>query len=122
MHRGSRRTSPIARPKTHDAAMNDPFDRSFRDRTLAGETLIGLFLDLGSPAAAEVCAAAAYDWLLVDLEHGAATEADLPGLLRAVEPVETHPVTQGIIGIALLDHIIFNRTGYFSFLEQGRLE
>ena len=65
--------------------MNDPFDRSFRDRTLAGETLIGLFLDLGSPAAAEVCAAAAYDWLLVDLEHGAATEADLPGLLRAVE-------------------------------------
>lgn len=65
--------------------MNDPFDRSFRDRTLAGETLIGLFLDLGSPAAAEVCAAAGYDWLLVDLEHGAATEADLPGLLRAVE-------------------------------------
>lgn len=25
------------------------------------------------------------------------------------------------IGIALLDHIIFNRTGYFSFLEAGRL-
>lgn len=26
-----------------------------------------------------------------------------------------------IMGIALLDHIIFNRTGYFSFLEAGRL-
>lgn len=26
-----------------------------------------------------------------------------------------------IIGIVLLDHIIFNRTGYFSFLEAGRL-
>ena len=26
-----------------------------------------------------------------------------------------------IIGIALLDHIIFNRSGYFSFLEAGRL-
>ena len=26
-----------------------------------------------------------------------------------------------IVGIALLDHIIFNRTGYFSFLEAGRL-
>jgi 2-keto-3-deoxy-L-rhamnonate aldolase RhmA len=37
--------------------MNDPFDRSFRDRTLAGETLLGLFLDLGSPASAELCAA-----------------------------------------------------------------
>ncbi len=26
-----------------------------------------------------------------------------------------------VIGIALLDHIIFNRSGYFSFLESGRL-
>lgn len=26
-----------------------------------------------------------------------------------------------VTGIALLDHIIFNRTGYFSFLESGRL-
>ncbi len=26
-----------------------------------------------------------------------------------------------IVGIDLLDHIIFNRTGYFSFLEAGRL-
>ena len=65
--------------------MNDPFDRSFRDRTLAGDTLFGLFLDLASPASAELCAAAGYDWLLVDLEHGASTEADLLGLLHAVE-------------------------------------
>lgn len=27
-----------------------------------------------------------------------------------------------IVGIVLLDHIIFNRTGYFSFLEAGRLQ
>jgi len=27
----------------------------------------------------------------------------------------------GVLGIPLLDHIIFNRTGYFSFLEAGRL-
>ena len=65
--------------------MNDPFDRSFRDRTLAGETLFGLFLDLAAPASAELCAAAGYDWLLVDLEHGAGTEADLLGLLHAIE-------------------------------------
>ena len=65
--------------------MSDPFDRSFRDRALAGDTLFGLFLDLGSPASAELCGAAGYDWLLVDLEHGAGTEADLLGLLQAVE-------------------------------------
>ena len=64
--------------------MNDPFDRSFRDRTLAGETLFGLFLDLSSPASAELCAGAGYDWLLVDLEHGAGTEADLLGMFHAI--------------------------------------
>lgn len=26
-----------------------------------------------------------------------------------------------VVGVSLLDHIIFNRTGYFSFLEAGRL-
>ena len=65
--------------------MYTPFDRSFRDRTLAGETLLGMFLDLGSAVSAEACAAAGYDWLLIDLEHGAATETDLLGLIQAVE-------------------------------------
>jgi 2-dehydro-3-deoxyglucarate aldolase/4-hydroxy-2-oxoheptanedioate aldolase len=64
--------------------MNDPFDRSFRDRVLAGETLFGLWLDLSSPASAELCALAGYDWLMIDLEHGAGTEADLLGMFHAV--------------------------------------
>lgn len=64
--------------------MNDPFDRSFRDRVLAGETLFGLWLDLASPASAELCADAGYDWLIVDLEHGAGTEADLLAQLHAI--------------------------------------
>ena len=25
-----------------------------------------------------------------------------------------------VVGVALLDHIIFNRTGYYSFLESGK--
>ena len=67
------------------APMTDPFDRSFRDRTLAGETLFGLFLDLGSAASAEVCGAVGYDWLLVDLEHGAGSEAAHAGQFRDIE-------------------------------------
>jgi 4-hydroxy-2-oxoheptanedioate aldolase len=58
---------------------------SFRRRVLGGETLFGLFLDLSSPASAELCGRAGYDWLLVDLEHGSGTEADLPAMLMAVE-------------------------------------
>jgi 2-dehydro-3-deoxyglucarate aldolase/4-hydroxy-2-oxoheptanedioate aldolase len=69
-------------------------DRTFRDRVLAGETLFGLFLDLNSPIAAEISARAGYDWLLVDLEHGVATEADLMGLLHAVEAGGSTPVVR----------------------------
>ena len=60
-------------------------DHMFRRRVLGGETLFGLFLDLSSPASAELCGRAGYDWLLVDLEHGAGTEADLPAMLMAIE-------------------------------------
>jgi len=74
--------------------MHDPFDRSFRDRTLAGEKLFGLFLDLASPASAELCAIAGYDWLLIDLEHGASTEADLLGLVHAVEAGGSVPLVR----------------------------
>ena len=58
---------------------------TFRRRVLGGETVFGLFLDLSNPASAELCGRAGYDWLLVDLEHGAGTEADLPAMLMAVE-------------------------------------
>lgn len=58
---------------------------SFRSRVLGGETVFGLFLDLSSPASAELCGRAGYDWLLVDLEHGSGTEADLPAMLMAIE-------------------------------------
>ena len=64
--------------------MPDPFDRSFRDRVLARETLFGLFLDLGSAASAEICGSVGYDWLLVDLEHGSGGEPELADQFRAM--------------------------------------
>jgi 4-hydroxy-2-oxoheptanedioate aldolase len=50
----------------------------------AGEPVVGTFLNLGSPLAAEICARAGFDWVLVDLEHGAGTEAELIPTLQAV--------------------------------------
>jgi 4-hydroxy-2-oxoheptanedioate aldolase len=55
-----------------------------RTRIRSGETLIGVFSDLASPLAAELCGQAGFDWAVLDLEHGAATEADLMALLYAV--------------------------------------
>ena len=38
-----------------------------------------------------------------------------------VEVTKQLKAAGGVVGIELLDHIIFDRTGYFSFLESGRL-
>ena len=38
-----------------------------------------------------------------------------------VEATKQLKAAGAVMGIALLDHIIFNRSGYFSFLEAGRL-
>ena len=54
-----------------------------RSRIRAGETLIGCFSDLDSPLAVELTGAAGFDWTVLDLEHGAATEASLLALLYA---------------------------------------
>jgi 4-hydroxy-2-oxoheptanedioate aldolase len=54
-----------------------------RSRIRSGETLIGVFSDLASPMAVELCGQAGFDWAVLDLEHGAATEAELLALLYA---------------------------------------
>jgi len=56
-----------------------------RRRILAGETLIGAWDSLGSPGSAELMARAGLDWVVVDLEHGNATEAELLAHLTAIE-------------------------------------
>ena len=53
-----------------------------RERLKSG-FLAGTFLNLGSPAAVEVAAGMGFDWLLIDLEHGNATLADLRTMLLA---------------------------------------
>jgi 2-keto-3-deoxy-L-rhamnonate aldolase RhmA len=55
-----------------------------RARILAGETLYGSFVSGGSAIHAEILARAGFDWLIVDLEHGAGTESELMGQLHAI--------------------------------------
>jgi 4-hydroxy-2-oxoheptanedioate aldolase len=58
---------------------------SLRTRIHAGETLFGVWAGLGSSIAAELLGIAGFDWIVVDLEHGAATEAELLAHLTAIE-------------------------------------
>jgi 4-hydroxy-2-oxoheptanedioate aldolase len=54
-----------------------------RSRLRTREQLIAAWLDLGSPATAELTAAAGFDAVIVDLEHGAGDEASARGQIAA---------------------------------------
>lgn len=80
-----------------------------RSRIHAGEVLFGTFLSLGSVVAAEICARAGFDWVIVDLEHGAGTETDLLASLLAVSTTPTAAIVRPQSGERLrigraLDH------------------
>ena len=55
-----------------------------RRRIEAGEELLCTFIDLGSPLAAEIIATAGFDWLVLDLEHGAGGRDATLATLHAV--------------------------------------
>ena len=64
--------------------MSSPLDRGrLRGRVAAGEATIGTFVGTASPTTAEVCAAAGFDWLLLDLEHGAGGEEQVRATVPA---------------------------------------
>jgi 4-hydroxy-2-oxoheptanedioate aldolase len=63
-------------------------------RLAAGETLYGAFVGLGSNAATELVARAGFDWLIIDLEHGEGTEADLLPSLHAVNGTPTAAIVR----------------------------
>lgn len=56
----------------------------FRQRVLAGEVLVGTFVNAGSALTAEICGNAGLDWLLIDLEHGSGSQGELLGQLQAI--------------------------------------
>jgi len=57
---------------------------ALKARMRAGEAANGFWVELFSPAGAEVMAAAGYDCAMIDLEHGAADLADAVAVMRAM--------------------------------------
>ncbi len=70
---------------TADArAARSPLDHGrLRARLAAGEPTVGTFVGTASPIAAEVCAAAGVDWIVLDLEHGAGGEEQVRHVVPA---------------------------------------
>ncbi|MGE5740728.1 MAG: HpcH/HpaI aldolase family protein [Candidatus Aminicenantes bacterium RBG_16_66_30] len=57
---------------------------SFRDRLLRGDKLVGTILSLPSPELAEIASASGFDWLFLDMEHGALGPGDILRMVQAV--------------------------------------
>ncbi|MEZ6058903.1 MAG: aldolase/citrate lyase family protein [Planctomycetaceae bacterium] len=65
------------------------------DRTrLATDVMAGTFLNLGSATAVEIAANTGFDWLLIDLEHGSGSLADLRNMLLACRNSAAAPVVR----------------------------
>ena len=59
--------------------------KNLKQRIKNGDTLVGCWLNLGSSVSAEIVGLAGFDWVLLDLEHGAGDEKDLLYQLQALE-------------------------------------
>jgi len=59
--------------------------KKIKERIYNGETLLGCWLNLGSPLTSEIVGLAGFDWVLIDIEHGAGFEGDVLYQLQALE-------------------------------------
>ena len=59
--------------------------KNLKSRIKKGEAVNGCWLNLGSALTAEIVGQAGFDWVLIDLEHGAGTEQDVLAQLQALE-------------------------------------
>jgi len=65
---------------------------AFRAQLVARETLYGGWSTIPSPFSVRLLAAAGLDYVVVDLQHGGATEHDLPALTTAIRLAGATPV------------------------------
>lgn len=70
------------------------FPNRFRQDLLAGRTLIGCWLSLGSPITTEVVGVAGFDWLLLDAEHAPNDVLALIPQLMALKDSPSAPVVR----------------------------
>jgi 2-keto-3-deoxy-L-rhamnonate aldolase RhmA len=66
----------------------------FRRRLASGETLVGSFVNLGSALVAEVMGIAGFDWLVLDLEHGAGGEPEALAQMQALAHTRVAPLVR----------------------------
>jgi 2-dehydro-3-deoxyglucarate aldolase len=65
-----------------------------REKLRSGGYSIGSWMQMPHPSIAEIMGQAGYDWVAVDMEHGAVSVHQLPNLFRALELGNTLPLAR----------------------------
>ena len=68
--------------------------KQVRQKLLTGGISIGSWMQIPHPSIAEIMGQAGYDWIAVDMEHGAISHSQLPDLFRALEIGGTLPLVR----------------------------
>ena len=71
-----------------------PMTPAFRSRLVAREPLYGAWSVIPSPLSVRLLAAAGLDYVVIDLQHGGATEADLPAMTSAIRLAGATPLAR----------------------------
>lgn len=87
---------------TSPSAGSNPFKRALA----AGQVQIGLWNSLASAATVEVVAGAAFDWLLVDMEH---SPNDLPLVHAQLQALAAYPHTAPVVRPPWNDMVVMKR-------------
>lgn len=79
----------------------------FKAAIARGEPQVGLWLSLADPYAAELCATAGFQWMLIDGEHGPQDVRSTLACLQAVAAYGSHPVVRVLQGdTALIKQVL----------------
>ena len=60
----------------------------------SGKASIGSWMQLADASVAEIMGSSSFDWVAVDMEHGAIAHQQLPDLFRALELGDTLPLVR----------------------------
>lgn len=82
----------------------------FKNAVLQGQKQIGFWLTLDSPTAAEICAGAGFDWVVIDAEHGFSNERSILAQLQALgNQTGVHPVVRVPTGLGAAGQVWVGR-------------
>ena len=73
--------------------------KALKDKIRKGERSVGSWMQISHPSIAETLAKAGYDWIAIDMEHGAFSPNELPDLFRAIEINQCQPFVRLAVGL-----------------------